>query len=88
MIGAVIGWILFGLVAGFLARMLKPGDDSMGIVPTILLGITGSLLGGGIAYLLKLATSPYQPAGWIFSIIGAIVLLSMGFFGNRARRPL
>ena len=45
----------------------------------------GSLLGGGIAYLLRLGVSPYEPAGWIFSIVGAVILLAMGFFGTRRR---
>jgi len=85
MITSVLGWMLFGLVAGAIARMLHPGNDVMGWGATMLLGITGSLLGGGIAYLLRLGISPYQPAGWIFSIIGAIVLLAMGFFGTRRR---
>lgn len=86
MIGAVIGWIVFGLIAGVIARMLHPGRDSMGWAGTMMLGICGSLLGGGVAYLLRLGTTPYQPAGYIFSIIGAIVLLGMGFFATNPRR--
>jgi uncharacterized membrane protein YeaQ/YmgE (transglycosylase-associated protein family) len=82
---SVIGWILFGLIAGLIARALHPGDDRLGLLGTILLGVTGSLLGGGLAYVLRLGTSPYQPAGWIFSILGAIILLAMGFFGTRTR---
>jgi uncharacterized membrane protein YeaQ/YmgE (transglycosylase-associated protein family) len=85
MITSVIGWIIFGLVAGAVARMLHPGDDAMGWGGTILLGIAGSLLGGGIAYLFRLGALPYQPAGWILSIIGSIVILAMGFFGTRKR---
>ncbi len=84
-IGSLIGWVLFGLVAGAIARMLHPGRDSMGWMGTILLGVAGSLLGGGVAYLLRLGTSPYEPTGWIFSIIGAIVLLAAGFFTTRKR---
>ncbi|SIO06192.1 Uncharacterized membrane protein YeaQ/YmgE, transglycosylase-associated protein family [Singulisphaera sp. GP187] len=80
---SVIGWIVFGLIAGGIARLLHPGQDAMGTLGTMLLGITGSLLGGGLAYVLKFGTSPYQPAGWIFSIIGAILLLAMGFFASR-----
>jgi len=85
MITNIIGWVVFGLVAGFLARMLHPGSDAMSMGGTIMLGIAGSLLGGGIAYLLRLGVSPYQPGGWIMSIVGAIVLLAMGFFGTRTR---
>jgi uncharacterized membrane protein YeaQ/YmgE (transglycosylase-associated protein family) len=86
MVVSIIGWILFGLIAGAIARLLYPGPQPMGWVGTMLLGICGSLLGGGIAYLLKLGTSPYEPAGWIFSIIGAIILLALGFFAAPARR--
>jgi len=85
MIGSLIGWIFLGLIAGFLARMLHPGRDTMGILPTVILGVLGSLLGGGIAYLLRLGTSPYEPGGWILATIGAIVLLAMGWFGTRTR---
>lgn len=86
MLMAVLGWIIFGLIAGAIARLLYPGPNPMGWAGTMLLGICGSLLGGGAAYLLKLGTTPYQPAGYIFSIIGAIVLLAMGFFASPARR--
>jgi len=85
MITSIIGWVVFGLVAGALARMLHPGNDAMSWGGTIMLGIAGSLLGGGIAYLLRLGVNPYQPGGWIMSIVGAIVLLAMGFFGTRSR---
>jgi len=82
---SLIGWIVFGLFAGLIARMLHPGPDSLNMFGTVMLGIVGSLAGGGIAYLLRLGISPYEPAGWIMSIIGAILLLSMGFFSTRPR---
>jgi uncharacterized membrane protein YeaQ/YmgE (transglycosylase-associated protein family) len=85
MITSIIGWILFGLIAGAVARLLHPGNDAMGWGATIVLGIAGSLIGGGIAYLLRLGVQPYEPAGWLLSIIGAILLLAMGFFGTRGR---
>jgi uncharacterized membrane protein YeaQ/YmgE (transglycosylase-associated protein family) len=84
-ISSAIGWVIFGAIAGLLARMLKPGDDSMGLGSTILLGIAGSLVGGAISYVLHLGTSPYAPARYILSIIGAIILLSFGFFARRTR---
>jgi uncharacterized membrane protein YeaQ/YmgE (transglycosylase-associated protein family) len=82
---SIIGWILFGLIAGAIARMLYPGYERIGWGGTIVLGIVGSLVGGGLAYLLRLGTSPYQPGGWIMSIIGALIVLWMGFFGTRPR---
>lgn len=85
MITSIIGWVIFGLIAGAIARLLHPGPDSMGWLGTIMLGIVGSLVGGGISYLLHLGTGPYSPAGWIMSIIGAIIMLSLGWFGTRTR---
>ena len=69
-----LGVLLVGLVVGLLARAIKPGDDKMGWIMTILLGVAGSLL----ATYVGVALGWYQlgePAGWIASIIGAIVLL-------------
>lgn len=68
-----IGWILFGLVVGAIAKFLMPGRDPGGWIVTILLGIAGSFVGGFLATTLM--GSQQQTAGWIGSIIGAIVLL-------------
>ncbi len=70
----VIGWILFGLIVGVIAKLLMPGRDPGGFVVTILLGIAGSLLGGVIGRALGLY-GPGESAGWIISILGAVVLL-------------
>ncbi len=82
---SLISWAILGLVAGFLARLLHPGRDPMSVLSTIVLGVLGSLLGGGIAYALRLGTSPYEPGGWILATVGAIVLLAFGWFGSRSR---
>ena len=70
----IIGTIFIGLIVGLLARFLKPGDDSMGWIMTILLGIGGSLVAtyGGQAVGIYQAG---QAAGFIGAVIGAIVLL-------------
>jgi len=68
-----IGWILFGLVVGAIAKFLMPGRDPGGWIVTILLGIAGSFVGGFLATTLM--GQEQQSAGWIGSIIGAIVLL-------------
>lgn len=88
MIGSLFGWIVVGLVAGLLARMLRPGPDPMSTVSTIVLGVLGSLVGGGIAYVLRLGTSPYEPGGWILATVGALVLLAAGWFGTRSRAAI
>jgi uncharacterized membrane protein YeaQ/YmgE (transglycosylase-associated protein family) len=77
-IGTIIGMILIGLVAGFLARALVPGKDSMSIPATIALGIVGSFVGGLLASLLfgnDNGEGFLRPSGLIGSVIGAIIAL-------------
>jgi uncharacterized membrane protein YeaQ/YmgE (transglycosylase-associated protein family) len=71
---SIIGTILIGLVVGFLARALKPGDDKLGWIMTAILGIAGSFLATFVGSSLGWY-QPGQAAGWIASIVGAIVLL-------------
>lgn len=70
----IIGTIFIGLIVGLLARFLKPGDDSMGWIMTILLGIGGSLAAtyGGQALGIYQAG---QAAGFLGALVGAVVLL-------------
>jgi uncharacterized membrane protein YeaQ/YmgE (transglycosylase-associated protein family) len=76
MIGTIIGMIIIGAIAGFLARALVPGKDSMSIPATIILGIVGSFVGGFLASLLFRGDGDFlQPSGLIGSVIGAIIAL-------------
>ena len=76
MLGTIIGLIVIGLVAGFIARALVPGRQSMGILSTILLGIVGSFIGGFLGRILfGRGESLVQPSSWIGSIIGAVIAL-------------
>ncbi|GBL60005.1 GlsB/YeaQ/YmgE family stress response membrane protein [Pseudomonas citronellolis] len=70
----LIGTIVIGLIVGLIARFLKPGDDSMGWIMTILIGIGGSLLAtyGGQAVGIYQAG---QTAGFIGAVVGAVILL-------------
>ena len=74
---SIVTWIIFGGIVGLIARFLLPGRDSMSLVATIVLGIIGSFVGGFLAQLLfnGNASLPPPTAGWIGSIIGAIVVL-------------
>ena len=72
-VGIIITTLIVGLIAGLLARAIVPGKDSMGILATILLGIIGSFVGTGIAYLLKL--EPGAILNWVLTIGGAVVAL-------------
>jgi uncharacterized membrane protein YeaQ/YmgE (transglycosylase-associated protein family) len=70
----VLGWILFGLVVGVIAKLLMPGRDPGGFIVTMALGIAGALLGG----FLGRAVGWYGPndtAGFFMSVLGAILLL-------------
>ena len=66
--------IIVGLVAGLLARAIKPGSDPMGWIMTIVLGIVGAMLGGFVAGLIGI-NADGGFTGLIFSVIGAIILL-------------
>jgi uncharacterized membrane protein YeaQ/YmgE (transglycosylase-associated protein family) len=83
--GFIIGLLIIGLVAGIVARWLVPGPDPMGWAGTILLGVVGSFVGGFLANLIFGQTFALSPAGFIGSIIGAvIVLLIWRSMGRRA----
>lgn len=72
----ILMWILFGLVVGIIAKLLMPGRDPGGFIVTILLGIAGAMVGGFLGRAMGL----YQEgdaAGWIMSILGAIILLAL-----------
>jgi uncharacterized membrane protein YeaQ/YmgE (transglycosylase-associated protein family) len=72
----ILTWILFGLVVGVIAKLLMPGRDPGGFIVTILLGIAGALLGGFIGRAMGLY-GENQGAGWMMSILGAIILLAL-----------
>jgi uncharacterized membrane protein YeaQ/YmgE (transglycosylase-associated protein family) len=72
----ILSWILFGLVIGIIAKLLMPGRDPGGFIVTILLGIAGALLGGFLGRTMNFY-GPSEGAGWLMSILGAIVLLAL-----------
>ena len=78
MFGTIIGMIIIGAIAGFVARALVPRDGVSGVIPTIVLGIIGSFVGGFLGYLLfgkDMASGALQPSGIIGSIIGSVIAL-------------
>jgi uncharacterized membrane protein YeaQ/YmgE (transglycosylase-associated protein family) len=72
---SLLVWLVFGLIVGVIAKLLMPGKDPGGFIVTILVGIVGSFVGGGLSWLIFGANDPYNPSGWIMSIVGALVLL-------------
>src|SRR5690606_8038362 len=79
--------ILIGFIVGVLARLLKPGKDSMGIILTILLGIAGALLAGWIGQATGFY-EPGEPAGFLGALAGAIVILLVVGVFRRKRTTL
>jgi uncharacterized membrane protein YeaQ/YmgE (transglycosylase-associated protein family) len=82
--------LVIGLVAGFIARAVIPGKQDLSIVATIVLGIIGSFVGNLLGGLISGRGFELAPAGWIGSIIGAIVVLGVyvavtGRRGSRTR---
>lgn len=71
---SLIGTLFVGLVVGLIARAIKPGDDSLGWIMTALLGVAGSFLASYVGVALGWYETG-QTAGWIASILGAIVIL-------------
>ena len=71
---SIISTILIGLVVGLIARAVKPGDDKLGWIMTIILGIAGAFLASFIGSSMGWYAQG-EPAGWIASIIGAVILL-------------
>jgi len=71
-----IWWLIIGLIAGALARLIMPGRDPMGVIATIILGIVGSILGGLVSWAIWPAERGTFPrAGILLSILGAILVL-------------
>ena len=70
----ILGWILFGLVVGVIAKFIMPGRDPGGIIVTILLGIVGAVIGGYIGQALHLY-QPGEPAAFVGATLGAILVL-------------
>jgi len=72
----VIGWIVFGLIVGIVAKLLMPGRDPGGFIVTILLGIAGAVLGGFVGRSLGWY-GPEDGAGFLMSLVGAVLLLAI-----------
>ena len=70
----ILGWIVFGLIVGVIAKLVMPGKDPGGIIVTMLIGIVGAIFGGYLGQALGMY-GPNESAGVFMSIFGAIILL-------------
>lgn len=87
----IIGFIIFGLIIGLLARAIYPGRQPMGWLATAILGMVGSLVGGLLGHELFGSSSNidgswgFTPGGWIASLVGAVIVL-WGYLALAGRR--
>lgn len=85
-LGAMLSWAVFGLIVGAIARLLYPGRQAIGMMMTMLLGIVGSFLGGFISWMIAgRPEGAFDNAGWIMSIVGALIVCWLGLTLGRKR---
>lgn len=73
-------WIVFGLIVGTLAKLFHPGDDPVGLFPTIGIGVCGSFIGGVINWALDAGKARFEPSGFLMSILGGVIFCSFWRF--------
>jgi uncharacterized membrane protein YeaQ/YmgE (transglycosylase-associated protein family) len=71
---SILGWVVFGLIVGVIAKLVMPGRDPGGMLVTIALGVAGAVVAGMLGRMLGLY-GPDEAAGFIMSVLGAIALL-------------
>jgi uncharacterized membrane protein YeaQ/YmgE (transglycosylase-associated protein family) len=84
----ILSWILFGLIAGALAKFIMPGRDPGGIIVTILIGIAGGLLGGwlGSSVFGSAGVTGFNAMSFVWAVVGSLVLLAIyRLVAHRAR---
>jgi uncharacterized membrane protein YeaQ/YmgE (transglycosylase-associated protein family) len=69
----ILSLLVFGFVVGILAKSLHPGDDPVGCLPTMAIGIVGSFFGGFINWILGYNSQLLQPSGFLMSIVGGVI---------------
>lgn len=85
----IISWIVFGLIAGALAKLIMPGRDPGGIIVTIIIGIVGAIVGGFIGSALGFGgVSGFNLGSFVLAVVGALILL-VGYraMKGRSRSP-
>jgi len=68
----IVGWLIYGLLVGIIAKALHPGDDPIGFLPTVGIGVIGSYIGGLVNWLIGNGGSPFQSSGIFMGIIGGV----------------
>lgn len=75
----IIAWIIFGLIAGVIAKMITPGRDGGGFILTCVLGIVGAVVGGWLATMFGVGghVSGFNLPSFLVAVVGAIVVLAI-----------
>ena len=73
----LIGWAIFGLLVGLVARFLMPGRDRAGCFLTMVLGIVGAVVGGWLGRALGFYSGESEPVGFLMAVVGAFVVLAV-----------
>jgi len=81
----ILSWIVFGLIAGIIAKWIMPGKDPGGFIITILLGLAGAFVGGWLGSLVGLGSmGSFSLGSFVTAIAGALVLLALYRMLNKA----
>jgi len=80
----IIGWIIFGLIVGAVAKLLMPGKDPGGFFITAIIGMVGALIGGFVGRAIGLYREG-EPAGFFMAVVGSIILLYLYRLMTRRR---
>lgn len=69
----LVGWVFYGIIVGLISKAIYRGEVPEGFVSTVLVGVTGSFLGGFVRFLLTGAGNPFQPSGLIMGVLGGVL---------------
>jgi len=70
---SILIWLIFGFIVGSLAKWIHPGDDPIGFLPTVGIGVAGSFIGGLIHSLISGRLQLLEPAGLAWSVVGGVL---------------
>lgn len=69
----ILGWLIYGLIVGTVAKWFHPGEDPVGFLPTVGIGVAGSYMGGFLSWLLGAGAHPFSPSGLIMGVVGGVI---------------
>lgn len=73
----ILGWLVYGVIVGSIAKWLHPGEDPVGFLPTVGIGIAGSYIGGFVNWVLGLGGGPISASGLFMGVLGGIIFCAL-----------